>query len=189
MKLTHLALVLMTALVGITGYLAWEGQQAARGQKEELEFMRKQLEAREAAKPVKPASSFAPINTEPVISPTTATSTPAPIAEPVASPVMPAKVPAAALTALQKQVLGMPTVAVVTEVERDQGFVVVNAGKNKRFIKGQKFDVRRSDGVVGRVTISDVIEEAESVADIDASVVLPGAQIEVGDELILPVTK
>jgi hypothetical protein len=39
------------------------------------------------------------------------------------------------------------------------------------------------------VTISDVIEEAESVADIDASVVLPGAQIEEGDELILPVTK
>ena len=75
MKLTHFALALMTVLVGITGYLAWEGQQAARGQKEELEFMRKQLEAREAAKPSKPVSSFAPVSTEPVISPTTATST------------------------------------------------------------------------------------------------------------------
>jgi hypothetical protein len=188
MKLTHFALALLTVLVGITGYLAWEGQQAARGQKEELEFMRKQLEAREAAKPVKPASSFAPVSTEPVISPTTATSTPAPIAEP-ATPVMPPKVAAAALTALQKQVLGMPAVAKVTQVERDQGFVVVNAGKNKKFVKGQKFDVRRGDGVVGRVSISDVIEDAESVADIDAKVVLPGARIEPGDELILPVTK
>ena len=30
MKLTHFALALMAVLVGITGYLAWEGQQAAR---------------------------------------------------------------------------------------------------------------------------------------------------------------
>ncbi|MFM7605434.1 MAG: hypothetical protein ACKO8Z_09575 [Prosthecobacter sp.] len=179
----------MTAFVGITGYLAWEGQQAARGQKEEIEFMRKQLEAREAAKPVKPASSFAPVSTEPVISPITATSTPAPIAEAAPTPLIQDKVPAAALTALQKQVLGMPTLAVVTQVERNQGFVVVNAGKNKKWIKGQKFDVRRRDGVVGRVTISEVIEETESVADIDSSVSLPGARIEAGDELILPVTK
>jgi hypothetical protein len=188
MKLTHFALALLTIIVGITGYLAWEGQQAARGQKEELEFMRKQLEAREAAKPVKPVSNFAPVSTEPVISPTTATSTPAPIAEP-ATPVMPPKVAAAALTALQKQVLGMPAVAQVMQVERDQGFVVVNAGKNKKFVKGQKFDVRRGDGVVGRVSISEAIEEAESVADIDSTVVLPGARIEPGDELILPVTR
>jgi hypothetical protein len=175
MKLTHFALALMAVLVGITGYLAWEGQQAARGQKEELEFMRKQLEAREATKPVKPVSSFAPVSTEPVISPTTATSTPAPTAEP-AMPVIPPKVAAAALTALQKQVLGMPAVAQVMQVERDQGFVVVN-------------DVRRGDGVVGRVCISEAIEEAESVADIDSTVVLPGARIEPGDELILPVTR
>ena len=188
MKLTHFALALMAVLVGITGYLAWEGQQAARGQKEELEFMRKQLEAREATKPVKPVSSFAPVSTEPVISPTTATSTPAPTAEPV-MPVIPPKVAAAALTALQKQVLGMPAVAQVMQVERDQGFVVVNAGKNKKFVKGQKFDVRRGDGVVGRVCISEAIEEAESVADIDSTVVLPGARIEPGDELILPVTR
>lgn len=186
MKLTHFALVLMTLLVAITGYLAWEGQQAAKGQKEELDFMRKQLEAREAAYPKKPVSSFAPISTEPVTSPTTATSTPAPLTAATA-PVSTAAV--AALTSLQKQVLGMPVVAKVIQMEKDQGFVVVNAGRNKQFTKGQKFDVRRGDSVVGRVSITEAIEEKEAVADIDPAAKLPGVSIDIGDELILPVTK
>ena len=176
----------MTVLVGITGYLAWEGQQEARGQKQELEFMRKQLEAREAAYPKKPASAFAPISTTPVTvpsAPMTATSKPAPVT--AASP----ESVQAQLTTLQKQVLGMPLVAKVTQVEKDQGFAVVNAGKNKQFTKGQKFDVRRGDSVVGRVSISEAIEEKEAVADIDPLMRLPGVSIETGDELILPVTK
>lgn len=184
MKLTHFALGLLTVLVGITGYMAWEGQQEARGQKQELEFMRKQLEAREAAYPKKPASDFAPISTEPVkmvTAPATATSTPAPLISAENAP--------APLTALQKQVLGMPVVAKIIQVERDQGFVVVAAGKNKQLVKGQKFDVRRGDSVVGRVSISDSIEEKEAVADIDAAMKLPGVSIEPGDELILPVTR
>jgi hypothetical protein len=186
MKLTHFALGLMTVLVGITGYLAWEGQQEARGQKQELEFMRKQLEAREAAYPKKPASAFAPMSTEPVktaTAPTTAISAPAPLTS-----TSTASAPAQ-LTALQKQVLGMPVVAKIIQVEKDQGFVVVSAGKNKQFAKGQKYDVRRGDSVVGRVSISEAIEEKEAVADIDAAVRLPGVSIEPGDELILPVTK
>lgn len=186
MKLHHFALALLTLLLGITGYLAWEGQQEARGQKQELEFMRKQLDARESAYPKKPVSAFAPMSTAPVVTPTaptTATSTPAPIT--AASPdSMPAQ-----LTTLQKQVLGMPVLAKITQVEKDQGFVVVNAGKNKQFTKGQKFDVRRGDSVVGRVAISEAIEEKEAVADIDPLMRLPGVSIQVGDELILPVTK
>jgi len=186
MKLTHFALGLMTVLVGITGYMAWEGQQEARGQKQELEFMRKQLEAREAAYPKKPASAFAPLSTEPVqtvSAPSTAVSKPAPLV-PTTTENTPAQ-----LTALQKQVLGMPVVAKITQVEKDQGFVVVNAGKNKQFAKGQKYDVRRGDSVVGRVSISEAIEEKEAIADIDGTIRLPGVSIEPEDELILPVTK
>lgn len=179
----------MTVLVGITGYMAWEGQQEARGQKQELEFMRKQLEAREAAYPKKPASAFAPMSTEPVQTvaapppPSTAASQPTPLV-----PTTTENTPAP-LTAMQKQVLGMPVVARITQVERNQGFVVVNAGKNKQFAKGQKYDVRRGDSVVGRVSISEAIEEKEAIADIDGAIRLPGVSIEPGDELILPVTK
>ena len=52
-----------------------------------------------------------------------------------------------------------------------------------------KFDVRRGDGLVGRVIVGETIDAAESVVDIDSAVTLPGVSIEAGDELILPVRK
>lgn len=179
MKMTHFALAMMAILVCITGYLAWEGQQAAKGQREELEYQRKKIEAMEAAYPKKTrASAFEPVATTPVTMP----------ADPIVLPGTPTATDSAPLTSLQKQVLGMPVVARVTSVELTQGFVVINAGKNKKLVQGQAFDVRRSDGVIGRVVISDAIEEAEAVADISVKHSLPGMTIEAGDELILPVT-
>ena len=97
--------------------------------------------------------------------------------------------PAAPLTALQKQLLGMPAVAKVTEVQKDQGFAVISAGKDKQLTPGMKFDVRRGDGLVGRVIVSDTIDATEAVVDIDSTVTLPGVSIEAGDEVILPVRK
>ena len=150
--------------------------------------MRKQLEAREAAKPSKPVSSFAPVSTEPVISPTTATSTPAPIAEP-AAPVMPPKVAAAALTALQKQVLGMPAVAQVIQVERDQGFVVVNAGKTKNSPRARSLMWRRATAswAVFPSPMSSKTPSPWPTSTRRSS--CPVLRIEPGDELILPVTR
>ena len=70
MKMTHFALAMMAILVCITGYLAWEGQQAAKGQREELEYQRKKIEAMEAAYPKKTrASAFEPVATTPVTMP------------------------------------------------------------------------------------------------------------------------
>ncbi|MBL9132371.1 MAG: hypothetical protein JNG86_14295, partial [Verrucomicrobiaceae bacterium] len=112
MKLTHFALALMTVLVGITGYLAWEGQQEAKGQKEMLEYQRKKIEALEASKPVQ--SSFAPISTAPVVMPSQPVPTMAGGALLPGTPGSPAP---AQLTSLQKQVLGMPAVAKVTVAE------------------------------------------------------------------------
>ncbi len=186
MKLTHSALVLMTVLLGITAYLAWEGQQAVKGQREELEFQRKRIAAMEAATPKQQPSRFAPLSTEPVIPPSTQVPT---MAGHGLMPGTPGSAAPAQLTPMQKQVLGMPAVAKVIVAENTQGFVVIDAGKNKQLTKGQKFDVRRNDGVIGRVSIGETIDQAEAVADIDASVVLPGVSIEPGDELILPVSK
>jgi hypothetical protein len=96
---------------------------------------------------------------------------------------------AAPLTAMQKQLLGMPAMAKVIEIHQDQGFAVISAGRNKQLASGMKFDVRRGDGLVGRVIVGDTIDAAEAVVDIDNTVTLPGVHIEVGDELILPVRK
>lgn len=186
MRLSHFALALTIILLAITGYLAWEAQEEARGARRELELVRKQQSARDAAKPIEPTT---------VASLPAAPEVPATAAPPLGSGLMPgapaaSPAPAAApLTALQKQLLGMAAIAKVVEVHHDQGFAVINAGRNKELSAGMKFDVRRGDGLVGRVIISETIEAAEAVVDIDTSVSLPGVRIEAGDELILPVRK
>lgn len=188
MRLSHFALALTIILLAITGYLAWEAQEEAKGARRELELVRKQQSARDAAKPIAP-TTVAELPPEPPA--------PAAVAPPLGSGLMPgtpvtaaSPAPAAApLTALQKQLLGMPAMAKVVEVHNDQGFAVINAGKNKELTSGMKFDVRRGDGLVGRVIVSDTIDAAEAVVDIDSTVTLPGVHVEAGDELILPVRK
>ena len=49
MRLTHFAFALTFVLLCITGYLAWEGQQAKRGAMEEVEFLKKKQAAQNAA--------------------------------------------------------------------------------------------------------------------------------------------
>ena len=191
MRLSHFALALTIILLAITGYLAWEAHEEAKGARKELDLVRRQQSARESAMPIKPATVTS-LPPEPSMPPLT------PAGPPLAgSAVMPGtpsttlSPPSAAapLTALQKQLLGMPAVAKVIEVQKDQGFAVINAGKDKQLSTGMKFDVRRGDGLVGRVIVGETIDAAESVVDIDIAVSLPGVSIEAGDELILPVRK
>ncbi len=187
MRLSHFALALTIILLAVTGYLAWEAQEEARGARQELALVRKQQAASEVALPMKPSvvaslppAPEVPVSTVPPLAGSAllpGTPPPVPLATPAAAP----------LTALQKQLLGMPAMAKVTEVHKDQGFAVISAGKDKQLAKGMKFDVRRGDGLVGRVIVGETIDAAESVVDIDNSVTLPGVSIEVGDELILPV--
>jgi len=189
MRLSHYALALTIILLAITGYLAWEAQEEAKGARKELELVRKQQAAHEMAMPVKPVT-VADLPPPPEVS--------APTAPPLAGsnlmPGTPATFPspppaAAPLTDLQKQLLGMPAFAKVVEAHIDQGFAVISAGKDKQLASGMKFDVRRGNGLVGRVIVGDSIEASESVVDIDTTVTLPGVRIETGDELILPIRK
>lgn len=188
MRLSHFALALTLILLCITGYLAWEAKDEARGAQRELELVRRQQAARDAAKPIAPTTVLeippAPEVPAPVV----------PVTPPLAgSGLMPGTPPpsnaAAPLTSLQKQLLGMPAVAKILDVQKDQGFAVIDAGKNKQLQPGMKFDVRRKDSLVGRVIIGDSVDAAESVVDIDLSASLPGVSIEAGDELVLPVRK
>lgn len=191
MRLSHFALALTIILLAITGYLAWEAQEEARGARKELELVRRQQSARESAMPTKPitVASLPPELSAPPAPPSVP-----PLAGSALMPGTPSITPspappAAPLTALQKQLLGMPAVAKVTEVQKDQGFAVISAGKDKQLTPGMKFDVRRGDGLVGRVIVSDTIDATEAVVDIDSTVTLPGVSIEAGDEVILPVRK
>ena len=189
MRLSHYALALTIILLAITGYLAWEAQEEAKGARKELELVRKQQAAHEMAMPPKPSmvAELPPPPSAPALAP-----------PPLAgsnlmpgTPALPASSgPAAApLTDLQKQLMGAPTLAKVIESHVDQGFAVISAGKDKQLSSGMKFDVRRGNGLVGRVIVGETIDAAESVVDIDTSVTLPGVRIEAGDELILPIRK
>ncbi len=185
MRLSHYALALTIILLAITGFLAWEAQEEAKGARKELELVRRQQAAYEMAMPTKPdtVTNLPPppeVQAAPAV-PALAGSdlmpgTPTRYASPAAA--------AAPLTDLQKQLLGMPAFAKVLEVHNDQGFAVISAGKDKHLTSGMKFDVRRGNGLVGRVIVGETIEAAEAVVDIDSTFTLPGVRIEAGDELI-----
>ena len=163
MRLSHFALALTIILLAVTGYLAWEAQQEAQGARRELELVRKQQAAQEASRPVAP-EVVAAVPPPPEPPPTSANTAP-PLAGSGLMPGTPeaSSVPAPApLTALQKQLLGMPAVAKVIDVQPAQGFAVIDAGKNKQLEPGLKFDIRRADGLVGRVIIGETIDAAEA---------------------------
>jgi len=93
------------------------------------------------------------------------------------------------LTPLQKQVLAAQPVGKVKLVVKDQGFVILDIGTKQGVIKGQKFEVRRDNAILGKITVTDAIEEAEAVADLDFTTIPTGVNIEPGDEIIAPVAR
>lgn len=115
-----------------------------------------------------------------------ATLTPPALGQAALSPVAPTlAVPAPApLTPVQQQIMSMPTIAKVKQYEKDAGFVVISAGKSQRIAPGTKFDLRRDNAVVGRITIGETIEAEESVGDLDPASVPAGVAVQAGDEVI-----
>lgn len=207
MRLIHFAQALTLILLGITGYLAWEGQQAARGAKRELEHLKKAQAAEEAAKPVGiaalPSIPAAPPATITPPAPGTVAASAAEDAPglmagglPGGGLTVPKTVVAAeaqgintnTLTALQQRVLAAKPVAKLKAVVREQGFIVVDAGSKAGLAKGRKFEVRRDGAILARVVIADTVEADEAVADLDLASIPAGVTLEVGDEIIEPVS-
>lgn len=212
MRLIHFAYVLTALLIGATSYLAWEGQQAARGAKEELAFIKKKQAAEASASPggdslvplpgmPAPATSITPPT------PGTIASSPAAAAPVLTTPstpelpggglTVPRSVLAAeakgintnTLTPLQKQVMASKPVAKIKTVVKDQGFVILDAGSKQGLAKDQQLEVRRQNGVLGKIRVTDTIEENEAVADLDLTSIPAGVSIEPGDEVIQPVAR
>jgi hypothetical protein len=206
MQMTHVALGLTIALLGVTGYLAWEGQVAARGAREELKFVKAHQDANESARPS--GSSMVPLPASASITPPPAPP-PASGAQPNAELMagsgalpgggltVPKSVTAAeaagintnTLTAAQKQVLAAKPMAKVKTVVKDQGFIIIDGGSKQQITKGMKLDIRREGAVLGKVTVTDTVEENEAVADMDLASIPPGVTIEPGDELIQAVSR
>jgi hypothetical protein len=211
MRLVHFAYLLTAALLAVTSYLAWEGQQAARGAKEELDFVKKKQAAKEAATPV--TSAFSP---SPTVAPVASITPPVPgvLAAPAKAPnpalaestaselpggglTIPKSVAEAeakgintnTLTPLQKQVKAAPTIAKIKTIVKDQGFVVLDAGSKQGLKPGQELQVRRDNGVLGKLKVTSSLEENEAVADLDLASIPPGISIEPGDEIIQPIAR
>ncbi len=212
MRLIHFAYVLTALLIGATSYLAWEGQQAARGAKEELAFIKKKQAAEASASPS--SDSLVPLPGIPA--PATSITPPSPgtiaSAAPASTPVLstpstpelpgggltvPRTVLAAeakgintnTLTPLQKQVMAAKPIAKIKTIVKDQGFVILDAGSKQGLVKGQQLEVRRENGVLGKIRVTDTIEENEAVADLDLTSIPAGVSIEPGDEVIQPVAR
>lgn len=202
MRLIHFAQALTLILLAITGYLAWEGQQAATGARRELEHLKKTQAAEEAAKPLgtQALPSLPPVaSITPPLPGSLGTVPPEPDVLAGALPggglTVPKTVVAAeaqgintnTLTSTQQLVLAAPAIAKIKTVVKDQGFLILDAGSKKGLAKGQKFQVRRDSAILAKIAIADTIEEEEAVADIDLASIPAGVSIEPGDEIIEPV--
>ncbi|MEQ1748984.1 MAG: hypothetical protein ABL974_06150 [Prosthecobacter sp.] len=203
MRLTHFAFALTFILLCITGFLAWEGQEAKRGAMAEVAFLKKKQAAQEMASPN--VSSMMPLPSAPA----TSITPPAPGTIALASPTnmtgaatlpgggltVPTTILEAeakgintnTLTPLQKQVQNAKPVAKVKTVVKEQGFVIIDAGSKQSITKGLAFDIRRGDAVLAKIRVTDTIEENEAVADLDLASIPAGVSIEPGDEIIQPV--
>jgi hypothetical protein len=201
MRLTHFAFALTLILLCITGFLAWEGQEAKRGAMAEVAFLKKKQAAQEMASPN--VSSMMPLPSAPATSITppapgtvalaTSTNMTGAATLPGGGLTVPTSILEAeangtnTLTPLQKQVQNAKPVAKVKTVVKEQGFVIINAGSKQSITKGLAFDIRRGDAVLANIRVTDTIEENEAVADLDLASIPAGVSIEPGDEIIQPV--
>jgi hypothetical protein len=206
MRLTHFALALTILLLCITGYLAWEGQEAARGARQELAFVKKQQTAQANAAPSTnqqvqlptiPAASISPPAPGSIAPQAPAAELPTAGAStlPGGGMTIPKTIVEAeakgintnTLTPIQKQVQDAKPVGKIKAVVKEQGFVVLDVGSNQGLKKGQPFDIRRGNAVLAKVIVTDTIEPNEAVADLDLASIPAGVTLEPGDEIIPPV--
>ncbi len=109
----------------------------------------------------------------------------APVSAPAATPQPPSLDPSSVapvpLTPRQKKIATLPSLAKVKFIDTANGFVIVDAGNNRKFSVGMRFAIRRGSFLIARMKLT-VVESDESAADV--AVLHPGATIEVGDEVI-----
>lgn len=203
MKFIWFAFTLCFGLIGVTAYVAWQAHLEARVARAEVLMFRQQRNEQIAAgaepmpglldapvRPKAPALAPPPPQSEDTlivggtrIAPPAAIAPPAPNAAGTDAP-EPETEAVLALTAQQSHLLTLPAIARIKEVHLNEGFVLIDAGTAKNMEAGMRFDVRRGASVVGRVTLTDAMEENEAIADIQPLSVPIGVVLKEGDELV-----
>ena len=189
MKLSHLALIMTAALMGLTIWLATGEHSRSADELKEKELFRN----RETAGPAGIAAQNEMLRKEQQILAMQSAGAPLkpglpppleppPITQPVKSTLPPVDA-AAQLTPLQHKVLSMPALAKVIEYNKEYGFVLIDAGFKKKVTPGSVFLLRRGGGIVARIKVSTV-EEDTSVGDLDSKSIPPGVTVQLGDEAI-----
>lgn len=196
------------SLLVVTAYLAWQARDEAIRASAKVDLQTQQLRAVAAqaaaqaegnfipglATPLPPPSASsasaslpapAPVPTAHITAPVSTASSVPPVqsSAPAGSASVPAVPSSPILTPLQKRVKEAPALGTVKEHVSDQGFVTLSAGAKNGVKEGMKFDLRRDASVVGRVTIT-IVEQEESIADVDPKSVPEGVKIQTGDEMI-----
>lgn len=200
MKLTHLALVMTVGLLGLTSWLAWQSHNDVTGLKNQLDLALLQQRAAQGQQAAEPAQAPQEINV-PTAAPEiddretqvvasqlakgAGTPLPPPITSPVAKPHvnMDTSSLPPPMTPRQRQVLSMPAIARVKEFHKDNGFILIDAGKNKKLENGMIFALRRDNAIIGRIKIGES-EDVEAIGDLIPRSVPAGVTVEAGDEII-----
>ena len=206
MKLTHLAFVMTVGLLGLTSWLAWQQHNDATGLRNQLELARIQQQGRSAPQTAPAAEAPQEITVNDPPPPELASKesqvlaaqmakganqtllkqpTPAPLPKQVPMPhvnMSTANLPPP-MTPRQRQLMAMPVIARVKVYDKANGFIVIDAGKNKKLEEGMAFALRRDNAIIGRIKIG-TSEEVEAIGDIVPRSVPPGVTLEVGDEVI-----
>lgn len=89
-----------------------------------------------------------------------------------------------ALSALQKQIKDSPSIGDIQEYLKDEGFVIVNAGSDRRLQIGDEFALRREHYLVGKIKIA-VVEKEQSIGNVVMDSIPLGLTIRPGDSVIM----
>ncbi len=87
-------------------------------------------------------------------------------------------------TKVQLKIKSLPAMAKIKSYNSELAFVEMDAGKNRNIEAGMTFDIRRDSMLVGKVKVSDTVEDSSSIADVDVKSIPTGVQIQAGDELV-----
>jgi hypothetical protein len=205
------AIVLVCTLIGVMGWLLVESNSKARGLSNKLEMLTR-AHGNDAAQPPSVAEQdlIAGKEQELLNQMSTRSGTAGAIPPPLGRPAAPSTAPYPShagsagslpgamslppgmnpadiapppMSPRQRMISAAPTLAKVTEYQKEFGFVVINAGSKRKLEKDMIFSIRRGGAIIGRIKVTEVSDEG-SVADLPVDTVPVGVTIEVGDEVI-----
>ncbi len=89
-----------------------------------------------------------------------------------------------ALTRVQQRIAALPAIARVKDYAAKEGMIVLDRGTNANLQAGDSFALRRGSAVIGRIRLSETIQDTESIADVVPGSMPVGMLPEATDDVI-----